>query len=184
MSNLSKRRRIWRRLKRSAAARRQFVDSHISKAIAFQVREMRARAKLSQAELGERCGTGQNAIHRLESPGYGRYSVSTLKKVAAAFDVGLVVRFAPFSELADWAAGLSRADILVPCFESEDREESKAPESTHAEGFALRMDTGNSYRGSDAVAPDDEVQQGPVSQRESYWTVTTQASEPGNGLTT
>jgi len=38
----------------------------------------------------------------MENPDYGKYSITTLLELAAAFDVALVVRFAPFSELLEW----------------------------------------------------------------------------------
>ncbi len=41
-------------------------------------------------------------ISRYENPDYGRYLISTLLDLAAAFDVALVVHFAPFSELVEW----------------------------------------------------------------------------------
>src|SRR4051794_60727 len=82
--------------------REAFVSSRIGQTLATQIRVMRQRSNLTQSELAQRLGTSQNAIYRLENPLYGKHSVSTLKKVADFFDVGLIVRFAPFSEIADW----------------------------------------------------------------------------------
>jgi len=71
----------------------------------------------------------QNAISRLESPEYGKQTITTLKRLAAAMDVGLIVRLVPFSELIDWISGtpraingLTAAALAVPDFESEERE--------------------------------------------------------------
>ncbi len=87
---------------------------------------MRDREKLSQEELAEKVGMNQNAISRLENPFYGKPTLTTLKRLAAAFDVGLVVRFVPFGELVDWVTGtphinrgLSAESLSVPSFQIE-----------------------------------------------------------------
>ncbi len=61
-------------------------------ALARQVRELRERHKLSQAELAERVGTKQPAIARLES---GRVvpRIDLLQKIAHALGMQLEIRF-------------------------------------------------------------------------------------------
>ncbi len=93
-----------------------FVGSKIGQTIAFQLRVMRQRAGLSQDELAKALGTSQNAVSRMENPRYGKPSITTLKKVASFFDVGLVVRFAPLSEIVEWTTKLSTESIQVPDF--------------------------------------------------------------------
>ena len=55
-------------------------------------------------------GMTQNAISRLESSSYGKSTITTLKRLASAYDVALVVRFVPFSQLVDWVSGTERVD--------------------------------------------------------------------------
>ena len=81
---------------------------------------------MTQGELAAKLGTDQNAISRMESVRYGRQTLTTLKRVAAIFDVALVVRFVPFSQLVDWVSGapyvdrgLRTAALEVPDFNSE-----------------------------------------------------------------
>ena len=69
----------------------------------------------------------QNNISRLESPDYGRHSLTSLKKLAAALDVALAVRFVPFSQYVDWLSGTPFLDegirpeaLAVPSFEDEE----------------------------------------------------------------
>lgn len=114
------------RLMKGRDARIRFVDSHVSKNIAFQIQSLRARRGWSQPRLAEELGTNQNAVYRLENPSYGKPTITTLKKVAAAFDVALIVRFVPFSELVDWvrgiphwAPGLSPESLSVEDFEHD-----------------------------------------------------------------
>lgn len=114
------------RLSRGSQARAKFVASHIDKGIAFQIRALRDRQELSQEALAAKVGMNQNAISRLESPERGRPTITTLKRIAEAFDVALVVRFVPFSKLAKWVAGvpfveegLSSETLAAPKFEEE-----------------------------------------------------------------
>jgi transcriptional regulator with XRE-family HTH domain len=122
----SSRRSLIQRLKRGPQVRARFVESNISKALAFQIRSLRDQAGWSQQSLAEKIGSNQNAVYRAENPNYGKQTITTLKKIAAAFDVALVVRFVPFSELVDWVsgtpriiAGLTTAALEVPCFVAE-----------------------------------------------------------------
>jgi transcriptional regulator with XRE-family HTH domain len=66
---------------------------------------MREHAKWSQDELAKKVGMNQNAISRLENPGYGKATLTTLRRIASALDVALVVRFVSFRQLADWVSG-------------------------------------------------------------------------------
>ncbi len=63
--------------------------------VAEEIIKARSRAHLSQSELAKRIGTKAPAISRLESPGYGRASVSVLKKVAHALDCELKIQLIP-----------------------------------------------------------------------------------------
>jgi transcriptional regulator with XRE-family HTH domain len=128
-TSLNSKRSVLKRLKRGAQTRSRFVESHISKALAFQIRSLREKEGWSQQRLAEKIGSNQNAIYRAENPNYGKQTLTTLKKIAAAFDVALAVRFVPFSELVDWVSGtpriingLTSTALAVPNFECEDRE--------------------------------------------------------------
>jgi transcriptional regulator with XRE-family HTH domain len=140
-TNLISRDSLIRRLKRSPDARTKFVESNLSKELAFQLRALRDNKEWSQPELAERIGTSQNAISRLENPNYGKATITTLKKLAAVFDVGLVVRFVPFSQLVNWESGtpyvehgLSPETMDVPNFTEElPKLERKAVEVIDAE---------------------------------------------------
>ncbi len=95
-------------------------DANINTSIADQIRGLREARGWTQKELGSRAldNNGkpiqQERISELEDPDYGRCSLTTLKRLASAFDVNLVVRFSPFSELADWLADLPSDRLTVP----------------------------------------------------------------------
>jgi transcriptional regulator with XRE-family HTH domain len=97
--------------------RKAFVSSHINNGIAFQIRTM--RGDLTQEELGKLAGMKQEAICRLENPNYGSFTLKTLKEIAAAFNVALMVRFVPFSELVKWDLNLSAESLEVPSFDQD-----------------------------------------------------------------
>jgi transcriptional regulator with XRE-family HTH domain len=105
---------------RDKAYRALFVETQIETLIPFQIRTMRNRKGWTQKQLADRAGMAQGRISLLESVNYeGAVNVKTLVKLAEAFDVGLVVRFAPFSEVAEWSTRLSREHHLVPDFADE-----------------------------------------------------------------
>jgi transcriptional regulator with XRE-family HTH domain len=117
------------RLQSGRRARQRFVESHLAKTIAYQLRAMRDERGMRQEELAAAVGMNQNGISRLESPEYGKPTLTTLKRLAAAFDVGLVVRFVPFSQLTSWVSGTAYIDkglswdsLAVPSFEAEEKE--------------------------------------------------------------
>lgn len=125
-TNLNSREAVLARLRRGRIAREKFVESHLAKTLAHQIRATRGILGWSQEKLASEVGMNQNAISRLESPHYGRPTLTTLKRVASAMDIGLVVRFVRFSELVDWVSGtprttegLSTEALAVPSFVAE-----------------------------------------------------------------
>ena len=125
-TNLQSKEGLWSRLRSGLEARNRFVESQVSKNLAFQIRALRDREGWSQEELSKKVGMTQNAISRLENPFYGKPTITTLKRIATAFDVALVVRFVPFSHLVNWVSGtpvtdtgLSMDQLSVPSFAEE-----------------------------------------------------------------
>jgi transcriptional regulator with XRE-family HTH domain len=80
-----------------------FVAAYVRNGVAFQIRAMRDSRGWDQKKLAEKMGNAklQPIISRYENPDYGRYSMTTLLDLAQAFDVGLIVKFAPFSEIIE-----------------------------------------------------------------------------------
>jgi len=102
--------------------REGFVSATVNQTIPFQIRAMRLAKKRNwtQEELADRAGMKQERISTCENPNYGNFSLRTLKQLASAFDVALVVRFAPFSELVEWETNMSSECLEVRSFEEED----------------------------------------------------------------
>jgi transcriptional regulator with XRE-family HTH domain len=128
------------RLRRGKQARARMVESNLSEGIAFQIRATRDAQGLSQQDLADLTGMGQNNISRLESPDYGKHSVTSLKRIADALDVALVVRFVPFTQYVDWLSGtpftdegLSAESLTVPSFTQLEEQNRFASPSSGAE---------------------------------------------------
>lgn len=127
MSFLSKK-DLLNRIRRGQTSRADLVASNLGKGIAYQIKATRSKLGLSQDELAKTVGMSQNNISRLESPEYGKHTVSSLKRIADAMDVALVVRFVPFSQYIDWLSatpyldeGIRPEALAVPSFEDEER---------------------------------------------------------------
>lgn len=124
MSSNSKK-SLLERIKRSKATRDRLVENNLAEGIAFQIATTRDRRGWTQAELAQRAGIANN-LPRLESPDYGKQTLSTLKKLASALDVALIVRLVPFSQYIDWLSGTPSVDeglrpeaLAVPGFLDE-----------------------------------------------------------------
>jgi len=97
--SLLSRKTLTKKLLQSKKFRAAYVFEHIKRSIPFQVRTMRTEREWSQAKAGEEIGKPQNVISRLESPAYGKLTLQTLLDIAKGFDVGLIIKFVPFSRL-------------------------------------------------------------------------------------
>lgn len=102
-----------------------YAKAFMRNAIAFQILAMRKKARLSQKELGDLCGMKQNAISRLEDPEYGKLSLETLGKLAAAFDVVPWAGFISFSDMEMRRWNLSEESLSPSNFTEDEESEAK-----------------------------------------------------------
>ena len=63
--------------------------------IAFQIRDLRQKAGLTQTQLAKLVGTKQANIARIEGADYTSYTLKTLEKVTKALKAKLEVRIVP-----------------------------------------------------------------------------------------
>ena len=100
--------------------RKAFVASQINIGIPFQIRAMlKNRPGWTQESLAQRAHMLQPRISELMTPGKTRPNIETLRRMAEAFDCGLLVRFAPFSELARWSEEFDPESFSVPSFDED-----------------------------------------------------------------
>jgi ribosome-binding protein aMBF1 (putative translation factor) len=63
--------------------------------VACKIYNLRTKAGLSQRELAQRIGTSAANICRLENADYAGHSLSMLRRIAAALEMRVDVRFVP-----------------------------------------------------------------------------------------
>jgi transcriptional regulator with XRE-family HTH domain len=101
--------------------RHAYMSDHIRVGIASQIKLLRTKTNLTQSDLAKLIGTKQAVISRLEDPDSGAVNLKTLFKIAKAFDVGIVAKFASFGKFLDEAQNVNPADLTVNSF-TEERE--------------------------------------------------------------
>jgi ribosome-binding protein aMBF1 (putative translation factor) len=63
--------------------------------VARKIFELRRKAGLTQAQLAKMIGTTASVISRLEDAGYEGHSLAMLRRIAAALDKRVEIRFVP-----------------------------------------------------------------------------------------
>jgi transcriptional regulator with XRE-family HTH domain len=96
-----------------------FVSEQIDTGIPFQIRALRKQRNLTQKKVAELAGMEQARISVMEDPNYEALTLSTLKKLASAFDIGLLVRFVAISDLVEWELNLSPDSLEVPSYDED-----------------------------------------------------------------
>lgn len=82
-------------LREDPSLQEEFVRAEQAWDIAFQIRDLREQAGLTQKQLAELVGTKQSNIARIEDADYTGYTLKTLEKVTKALRARLEVRIVP-----------------------------------------------------------------------------------------
>jgi len=114
--------------------REGYLEAFLNTRIAAQIKALREARRLSQAQLAKRVGTTQPGISALENVHYTSWSLRTLKKLARAFDVALIVKFESFGKALDEVTGFSEESLAVPPFAKDPAFPSKRPAARAAVG--------------------------------------------------
>lgn len=88
-----------------------FVDSFLNASIATQIKVLRQQRGWTQKQLASEAGMEQSRISLLENVNYDKWSISTLKKLAEAFDITLNVSFEAFTDKIDDIVGFNRESL-------------------------------------------------------------------------
>ncbi|MEO9168386.1 MAG: helix-turn-helix transcriptional regulator [Aestuariivirga sp.] len=92
--------------------RHSYLSSWLGDFLAGQIYFMRTKRDMSQYDFLEPVGVSQSVISKLEKS-CENATLSTLKKLALAFDVALIVKFVPFSEFAEESLRSSLGNKIV-----------------------------------------------------------------------
>jgi transcriptional regulator with XRE-family HTH domain len=93
-----------------------YCDEFLNAAIATQIKVLREQRGLTQVQLAELSGMKQSRIATMEDVNYSSWTLSTLRKLAKAFDVALTLRFESFGEKLREIDSFSRRTLERPSF--------------------------------------------------------------------
>jgi transcriptional regulator with XRE-family HTH domain len=118
---------------RNRQYRHAYVDEFLHTFVAAQIRALRKSRRLSQKALAELAEMKQSRISVLEDVNYTAWNISTLRELAKAFDVCLVIKFEGFSRRLREISEFTSASLLVPSFE-DDQDSFSAAEPIQTTG--------------------------------------------------
>jgi transcriptional regulator with XRE-family HTH domain len=78
-----------------------YAESFLNSYVATQIKVIREQRNMKQSDLAREVGTTQTAISRIENVNYSSWNINTLKKLARAFRVRLMVSFETYGTLPD-----------------------------------------------------------------------------------
>ncbi len=96
--------------------REAYAEAFANEYLASQIQVLRKQRGWTQAQLGERIGSNQGRVSVYEDEEYGKWSLDTLRKIAAALGLWVKIGFESYGTLVHEAAHfhpdrLSRADF-------------------------------------------------------------------------
>lgn len=110
--------RLMRRF-RDRRYRRAYIDAFTDASIATQIKVLREQRQLTQAALAELSGLKQSQISTFENEDNSSWTVKTLKKVAKALDLALVVKFESFGNVLPDIQGFGRSNLERESFDRD-----------------------------------------------------------------
>ena len=114
-------------------AREAFVASRVATAIGVRIFNMRKKKGWTQAELAEQAQMKQARISVLEQADYENFSFSTMRRIAAAFDVAVVVDFVSYPDFLKWSDSFSAETIVPENFSESEITQARAQVQVHDE---------------------------------------------------
>jgi transcriptional regulator with XRE-family HTH domain len=141
--------------------RQAYAEECLNTMIAAQIKVLREQRGMTQSALAEKAGMLQPRLSVMEDANYSSWSVSTLKRLARAFDLALAVKFESFSNVVLDFEQLSAESLARPSFEDDPRFRSpkvsthryfhKRVGSEEADRIAMQGAIGQTQRRADTV---------------------------------
>lgn len=146
---------------RSRKRRRTFAEQDLGSTVAAQIYALRQKHdKMTQEALAQKTEMSQARISILENPNYRKFNVGTLQRIAAAFDVALIVRFVSFGELLDWTVTGSRETLAPLSFDEEFSTEGEGDSATPKAEVVSLLDASKEKRSGAVIVMMRPVQTG------------------------
>src|ERR1700677_2266844 len=99
--------------------RHSYAEECLNTMIATQIKVLREQRELTQSAWAKRAEMLQPRLSVMEDADYSRWSVSTLKRLARAFDVALSVRFEAFSDVILDFEEMTKETLSRPSFKDD-----------------------------------------------------------------
>jgi hypothetical protein len=138
---VSERSELISRLRENIDSRTAYIKAKLGTLVPSQIRSLRLMSDNMprQSDLARVAKLHQSRISMFETPGAANVTLETLARLAAAFKVGLVVKFVPFSEMLRWENEYTQdRDIL----RLEQDENFINPVAGHTESGSMAAATG------------------------------------------
>jgi transcriptional regulator with XRE-family HTH domain len=118
--SVDERSKLISRLQENFETRATYVKAKLGMLVPSQIRALRLQSEMPrQSDLARAAKMHQSRISKFETPGAANLTLETLARLAAAFKVGLVVKFVPFSELLSWDNSYSQDTFYVTPIDSD-----------------------------------------------------------------
>jgi transcriptional regulator with XRE-family HTH domain len=105
---MSERSTLISKLLRERDYRANYIRAKLDVLVPSQLRALRLKRDLTQPILADQAGMKQSRISAMETPGRTNFNLETLVRMAATLNVGLMVKFVPFSEMLKWENNYSQ----------------------------------------------------------------------------
>jgi transcriptional regulator with XRE-family HTH domain len=119
---MSERSEIISKLLKNRTSREAYIGAKLKVLIPSQIRALRLKSPTPrQEDLAKAADMKQSRISAMETPGAVNFNLETLVRLASALRVGLLVKFASFSEMLQWENDFTQDQFDVVTL---DRDES------------------------------------------------------------
>jgi transcriptional regulator with XRE-family HTH domain len=99
--------------------RQVYCDEFLNASIATQIKVLRERRGLTQAQLAALADMKQPRIAAMEDVNYASWTINVLRRLAEAFDLTLTVKFESFGEKLKEIVIFSRENLEKPSFKED-----------------------------------------------------------------
>jgi transcriptional regulator with XRE-family HTH domain len=104
--------KLFRKLK-NKVFREAFMSARVAAAVGGQIANIREKRGWTQGKLARRARMKQSRISLLEKADYESFSFTTLKRIAAAFDLAVIIQFVSFRDFLRWSESFDEK-VLIP----------------------------------------------------------------------
>jgi transcriptional regulator with XRE-family HTH domain len=99
--------------------RHSYAEECLNTTIATQIKILREQREMTQSALAKKSEMLQPRLSVMENADYSSWSISTLKRLARAFDLALAVKFEAFSEVVLDFEEMSKETLSRPSFKDD-----------------------------------------------------------------